>query len=284
VLAARLRVRETHLRDHLAPLLSRGASGAVKLDLALRALTADSVGTSAPGVLDGALTWEDLHDVVRPAAYYADEVALKRKWVSDKLRILERLNLIRRRRQSGTRPRLSVLCDDGGGQPLDDPALEAGQSYTTVLGSIFTSQRIANWGSSEMSAVFAAMIAERYARADPEMTYLVRRLPVGGGAWSHPLSWFSDRAQERPAHHVRVPFSPRTLRRGITALEGEGLVVARWISRNPRTGRAYANRLPRRLYVNGFDALEVGGRTADRRVPGILAAIAMRERDATSEE
>jgi hypothetical protein len=37
------RVRETHVRDHLAPLLTKGRAGAVKLDLILRGVALNPV-------------------------------------------------------------------------------------------------------------------------------------------------------------------------------------------------------------------------------------------------
>ena len=278
VTSDRLRIRETHVRDHLVPMLSRGAAGAVKLDLALRLHVSRAVDSSTPGLVDADLAWEGLHDMVRPSEYYGDELALKRKWVSDKLLTLERARLIRRDLQPGSRPRLVVLRDDASCSAVDDPAMVSGESYLSLPASALTQERLARWGAPELAAFMASMIAERYARSDPQMAYLHRRAPLGGGVWSHSLGWFADTENRRPDHHVKIAFSERTLRRGITALEAEGLMVACWISRNPRTGKINANHLPRRLYVNGFDALANENPVLELRAKETLSAVAVREK------
>src|SRR4051794_39174094 len=128
---ARVRLRETYLRDHVAPLLAQGAPGAVKLDLALRGLAGTE---SAPsGRLAPEIDWEALHDLVRPAAYLATDRVLKRKWVNNKLGRLEQRGLVRRVPRPGSRPAIEVLRDDGSGLPVDDPGGVNGQPYATFL-------------------------------------------------------------------------------------------------------------------------------------------------------
>ena len=250
----RIRLREIHLRDHLAPLLASSAHGAVKLDIVLRGLASLPDGSAPVGLVSPEMSWELLHDLARDASFYGTNVVLKRQWVSDKLARLEQLNLIARELRPGTRPRIVVLRDDGSGEDFDDPTGGTSSSYVTVLGTIIAFGRLTEWRSPELSAYLAAMIAERYARADATLAASLRlhELPFGGGAWYRPLNWFADPDERRPLSHVRVPFSERTLRRGIRSLKTEGLMWSQRISADPRTGKDFGER-PRVLYVNGFD-------------------------------
>jgi hypothetical protein len=193
--------------------------------------------------------------LVPPGDFYGTDKHLKRKWVGEKLSKLEGLGLIRREQRPGLRPRIFVLRDDGSGEPLDDPGAVDGESYVTVVGAIFGSGRVAAWGSPQIAAYFAAMIAERYARADPAMNRVEETRPFGGGVWFRPLDWFEDKENRRPPHHVRIPFSTRTLRRGFALLRDEGVVATKRIHEDPRTGRPFANEGGRLLYYNGFDDL-----------------------------
>jgi hypothetical protein len=269
---ARLRVRETYLRDVTAPLLSRGAAGAVKLDLVLR-----SLGFSDPncrGLVPESLSWEQLHDWCRPVENFAEtDGALKRKWVSDKLETLESLGCLIRTPRPGTRPRIVMLSDAMNGAALDDPGEAVGadddvssaattvadrhgvatDSYVTVLCEGFEYKRFTRWEGPEFAAYFSAMIAERYARADPLLGWLLGSRPTGHGIWFRNLEWFGDRAGDRPAHHVRIPFSVRTLSRGYVSLRQEGLIATVRVDIDPRTGRRFKSSHGRVFYFNGFD-------------------------------
>lgn len=254
------RLRETHLRDHIAPLLRHGADGVIKLDLILRGLASLSSGECRPGTIPPDVTWEDLHDLVRDPAFYSGDVVLKRKWVSEKLLRLERLGLVKRELVPGARSSLTVLRDDATGEEFDDPGA-AGDSYVTVLGTIVAFGRIRQWRSPQLAAYFACMIAERYARADnrfSEAAGLASR-QLGGGIWYRPLTWFADIEGSRPPDHVRIAFSSRTLRRGIGLLKSEGLILTERINEDPRTGRQY-EKGPRVLYHNGFHDVRPGAR------------------------
>ena len=254
---ARLRVREVHAQDHLAPLLSRGAVGTVKVDLLLRGLARPGGGQEEPGRVPYQLSWDHLHDLVRPRAFYGDAAVLKRKWMSDKLEQLEDMGLLHRERRAGRRPVIVMLRDDGSSLPYDDPGATA-DSYVTVLGSLFETERITSWGAPQIAAYLAAMIAERLARADPAMAHLEADRPFGGGIWFRPLNWFADDERSRPVEHIRIPFSTRTLRRGIELLRSEHLIASRRIHEDPRTGRPFATRYGRYLYFNGFDDVRPG--------------------------
>lgn len=254
----RIRIREVHVRDHLAPLLGRSAHGAVKLDVILRGLAALPGENEIPGLVPSTVRWETLHDMARPADFYrGDDTVLKRKWVSANLAQLQQMNLIRREPVPGSRPRILLLRDDGSGRPFDDPTGNVPDSYVTVLGTIVTFGRLARWRSPQIAAYIAAMIAERFARSDVLLAEHERKLPFGGGVWYRPLSWFADEDGQRPADHVRIPFSTRTLRRGIQELKKEGLMRTARISTDPRTGKVYKNG-PRILYCNGFHDVRPG--------------------------
>jgi hypothetical protein len=82
--AAVLRIRESYVRDWLAPALSARAEGVAKLDLALRAI-ASAGPEPVTGVISPDISWEQLHDLVRRGDFYGDSRTLKRNWVSDKL-------------------------------------------------------------------------------------------------------------------------------------------------------------------------------------------------------
>ena len=251
----RIRIREVHVRDRLAPLLAGSAHGAAKLDLVLRGLAALPDGDRPPGQIDPSLSWEDLHDLVR-APLYGNEVILKRKWVTDKLARLQALHLVRRVPSPGRRPDLIVLRDDGSRKPLDDPSGGGDDSYVTVLGTLVEFDWLRIWRSPEVTAYLAAMTAERYARADPVFAAAARlnARPIGGGLWYRPLRWFADPRSERPPDHVRYPFSERTLKRGFAALRRAGLVTTEWLREDPRTDRPFRGG-PRPLYWNGFHDL-----------------------------
>jgi hypothetical protein len=250
---ARVRVRETYVRDTLAPLLSRRASGVAKTDLVLRGLAS----LEAEGLLNVEVSWEDIHDLVRPGEYYGDATKLKRNWVGEKLERLEAENLLARTKSPGGRSRLRVLRDDGSAEPLDDPG-SIGEGYVAVSGDLFQFERIALWGSPEVSAYFAATIAERFARHASDTASINADRPWGGGLWFRELQWFADPRGQRPEHHVRVPFSERTLRRGFVSLRRQALVATVRIHRDPRTGQPFRQAQGRYLYQNGFADMRPG--------------------------
>lgn len=289
--SGRVRLRETYVRDVVAPLLSRGASGAVKLDLVLRSLVWGD--PSGSGVLSPDITWETLHDWCRPMGHFANsDRTLKRKWVSDKLDLLEK-NGVLRRTIGGLRPSIAVLSDSMSGAPLDDPGAESaagaldsagdapadgaptgGHTYVSVLCDGFEYGRFARWEGPQIAAYLAAMIGERYARNDPLMVPLLDTRPAGAGIWFRNLGWFADLSGQRPDHHVRIPFSERTLTRGFAALRQEGLVSSTRTAMDPRTGRPFRSAHGRVVYFNGFHDLRVHRKralTSERAMRAVLA-------------
>jgi hypothetical protein len=115
---------------------------------------------------------------------------------------------------------------------------------------------IGGWGVPEIAAYLAAMNAERHSRADAQLSAALDldELRFGGGRWYRPMSWFSDPGGPRPEWHVRYPFADRTLRRGFWRFGRSGLVLAEWITHDPRDGHQFPNGR-RVLYHNGFDDL-----------------------------
>lgn len=253
-----LRVREVHLRDHIAPLVTRGAAGTAKVDLLLRGMANRDAEDADPGQIPSELSWEYLHDTVRPREDYRDSGAvLKRKWLGDKLEQLESMGLLRRVTTRGRRSKIVLLRDDGSQLPNDDPG-STGDSYVTVLGGLFESQRITGWGTPQVAAYFDAMIAERYARADPAMAHLQAGQPLGGGRWFRALDWFADENGLRPADHIRIPFSARTLRRGMNMPRAEHLITSLRVHEDPRTGQPFRAPYGRYIYSNAFADLRRG--------------------------
>jgi hypothetical protein len=90
------------------------------------------------------------------------------------------------------------------------------------------------------------------------MAHLEAGRPLGGGIWFRPLHWFADDEGLRPVDHVRVPFSTRTLRRGIELLRREHLMASLRVDEDPRTGQSFAAPHGRYVYINGFDDLRAG--------------------------
>lgn len=246
----RLRLREAYLRDFLVPQVNAGSVATAKVDLALRAL---AQAGDEPGVVPTGLAWEDLHDLCRPGSHYVGEVRLKRQWIGEKLARLERLNMLAREAGgAANRPRLVPLRDDGSGQPFDDPG-ESDDSYATFLVRAIEHQRFQHWGAAELTAYFAAMVAERYARHDDALSWVNADRPFGGGVWFRALEWFRDTERRRPPEHVRIPFSERTLRRGFAELKKQGLVASKRMAVDPRTGQRFGGQFGRYVYLNGFD-------------------------------
>jgi len=256
------RVRETYLRDQVAPLLRSNRADAVKLDLVLRglALSPQHLGQRRiPGLVLPHIAYEDLFDLVRPAddygrptdsagdLYAAEVRKLKRKWVGEQLQLLQQRRLVHRVDRPGRRPHLVVRRDDGTEKAFDDPDGTTGNTYATVLGAIIASGELVKWGTAELAAYLAAMVAEWH---DP--TFDSDKVPAGSGRWYRPVSWFnSDR---RPAHHVRIPFSEATLERGLKRLITEGLIAKDRRLQDPATGRRFRTGR-RNVYTNRFAVL-----------------------------
>jgi hypothetical protein len=258
------RMRETHVRDHLAPLLSRGANGAVKLDIAMRGLALDPRHQGqrpTAGMILPRHSYSDLHDLVRAPDWYGDELEapevnqLKRKWVNEQLAKLEDIQLIRRVTRPGKRPILIVLKDDGSGDTFDDPDGRGENSYLTILGGIISSGELAEWSGPETAFYLAAMVAERFETEYRRSRQSTFQAPApGGGEWWRPLTWFSDPDRYRRDTHVRIPFSESTLERGLDGHRQRGLVTTRHIRVNPVTKRRIESGR-RNLYHNRFDTL-----------------------------
>jgi hypothetical protein len=255
------RIRERHVAEHLAFLMSRNAAGAVKLDLVLRsiALLPEHAGKREIGTVLPRISYEQLHDLCRPASTFletvpedeerdAEVVDRKREWVREQLQRLEKLNLVRRIERPGRRPQIIVLRDDGSGQPFDDPDGAAGNSYVTVSSSVLK-VHLPFWGTPEIAAYLAAMVADRYARNRAKGSPPA----VGDATWYQPLHWFSNKTGQRPDGHVAIPFSTRTLERGFDRLRSEGLVTTVRTTRNPKGGRFSQ---PRTIYTNHFHQLD----------------------------
>ncbi len=259
---SRFRIRQLHIAQHLAPLIAAKALGAVKLDLVLRgvALPPGYEGRREIGFVLPTYAYEDLHDLVRAPDRYGpagEEVdysgasrRAKRKWVGEQVGHLEDMNLIRRTGRGG-RPELVVLCDDGSGDPFDDPDGKRGGLYITVHGTLISTGVLRTWGAPELTFYLAAMVGEGF---DSNARHGDERVRLGGGTWYRPLDWFADRERRRPDDHVRMPFSVPTLERGLARLRKDGFVTSRRIYRDPRTGRRFSR--PRNLYENRFWTLE----------------------------
>lgn len=249
-----VRVRERHLAEHTARMLSSNAVGAAKLDLVVRGLALRSGPRSESGVVPPQIGWADLHDLCRQERVSSEA---KRRWVGEQLRRLERHKLVRRDAGSvWNRPRVVVLRGDGTDALVDDPTGDPPDSYVVCSGWIFAGGWLKRWGAPELAAYLAAMIAERYARADPVLSEVwdLQNQALGTGKWYRSLSWFNDSHGRRPPQHVRVPFSERTLRRGFRSLISEGLVSTYSTTNDPKTGERFQEG-PRTVYINRFNRL-----------------------------
>ena len=256
------RVRELHVAETYIPLLREKRVAAVKLDLVLRgiALLPQYAGNREPGLVLPDISYRSLHDICRPPSRFSvstpeDEIddrqilRLKRNWVGKQLRVLEEVGAVRREGGDRGRPRIIVQRDHGTG-PFDDPDGTEGNSYITISGPVIA-QWLKYWGTPEVSAYLAAMVADRYARLKNP-----GRFPRGGAIWYETLEWFADPHGYRPRGHVRIGFSPRTLQRGLVNLRTDGLVTWEHQTMRPdkpghrfRSGR-------RNIYTNHFDQVD----------------------------
>ena len=262
------RLREVHVAQHIGELLRRKALSAAKLDLLLRAvaLLPDDAGERSPGLVLPRYSYASLYDLVADPDRWGDgagEVDYpqkvyqhKRKWVGERLELLEQMHLLQRGEPRHGRPVIHLLRDDGSGRSFDDPNGNGANSYLTVNGEIFAKGMIRDWSAGELAFYLCAMIGERYAvNRYIKLTHADKSpWPPGAGTWYAPLGWFADAEQRRPPSHVRVPFSQSTLERGLRDLRKKGLVQVDRIMRDPVTHRRLSH--PRNLYTNRF--VEVG--------------------------
>lgn len=252
------RVRESHVAEHLVPLIASKAAGTAKLDLVLRcmALPPGGTGNREVGIVLPRCSWELLHDLARssdglgavsPGMDPSQAVSkLKRKWVGQQLARLEDVGLVKREARPGRRPKLVVLRDDGSGEPFDDPDGSPGNTYVTILGAAISTRTLAGWGAQELSAYLAAMVAERH--------HSGRKTKPGAGQWFRSLGWFADPDRLYGSDkRVRIGFSEPTLERGIKKLEAAGLISRERILTAPGTNRRLSG--PRNLYTNNFASL-----------------------------
>ncbi len=256
------RVRELHLAETYVPLLRAKKVGAVKLDLVLRgiALLPQHSGTRPAGLVLPYISYQDLHDLCRVSDRYSITIPedqlddrkilkLKRNWVGEQLKHLEHRGAVQREPGNSGRPMIIVRQDYGHGT-FDDPDGSEGNSYVTISGPVIA-KCLDSWGTAEVAAYLAAMVADRYARFRHP-----NRFAVGGATWFEPLHWFFDLNGNRPPGHVRIGFSPRTLQRGLLNLRKDGLISWKHQSIRPdkpghrfRSGR-------RNIYTNHFDQVD----------------------------
>ena len=256
------RVRELHVAENYVPLLKAKKLGAVKLDLVLRgvALLPKHAGNREPGLVLPDISYQSLHDICRPPSHFSmrlpeDEIddrqilRLKRNWVGKQLGVLEQAGALRRVSGNRGRPRIIVQRDHGTG-PFDDPDGTEGNSYITISGPIIA-QWLKFWGTPEVSAYLAAMVADRYARLKNPGHF-----PRGGAIWFETLDWFADPHGYRPQGHVRIGFTSRTLQRGLANLRTDNLVT--WEHRTIRPDKpGHRFRSGRRnIYTNHFDQVD----------------------------
>ena len=238
--------------------MTRRQIGAAKLDLLLRgiALPPDIGERPQPGVVMQRYRYEHLYDVINTGHRLGAQqpgqdpppsvLRLKRKWVRDQLLRLEALQLVERTLQKGRRSHLRVLSDDGSGRAFDDPDGSEGNLYITILGSVISSGKLAEWGAPELSAYLAAMVAERYAPGD--------RPDAGTGRWFRSLRWFRDVERYGPKERTPMPFGIATLERGFVKLEEDFLITHEHITNDPYTKHRLQGR--RNLYRNRFADLD----------------------------
>jgi hypothetical protein len=258
-----VRIRQSHVAEHLAKLIATRRVGAAKLDLVLRglALSDEHKGKrNKPGVVIGAYAYEDLADLCRRPAYDGDSndpklVRLKRKWIGNHVRLLEEMKLVDRELRRGRRPSLVVLRDDGSGKAFDQGGDGSKDFYISVPGPVIASRALADWKAPELAFFLAALIAER--REANRRSALKKgfvRPPIGGGEWFQPLHWFGNRPGRRRDGGMRFPFSEATLERGLRSFLEMGLVEKRTATADPMTTRKFRSGR-RNIYTNRFDLL-----------------------------
>lgn len=250
----RFRVTQTYLRDHAVPMIRARRHRALLLDLALRGMSRSigpTLGKRDPqtwaGVTIDRASQPELHALIHGPTSTPEDA--QREWVRGQIGYLERRGLAERithkRRGAHT---IRVLRDDGSRRLHTDPAGTRADAYVTINGTLFASGAIVDWSGAEVAFYLAAMIGEAMSRRPPDMTHR------GDGEWYRSYDWFADTdGSRRPAHHVRVPFTKQTLINGQRRLSAKGFVKTGTISRDPRTGKAFANGGSRNAYLNRFE-------------------------------
>jgi hypothetical protein len=258
------RVSELYLANHMAPLISARRPETAKLDLVLRgiALSPEHSGRRPPGTVlrsRSPLDYPAIHDLVRPARHFAtesleetdedsDQRAKKREWVREQLVVLEKRGLLIRTAMGDGRQQITMLNDTGDGSPFDDPGeKETRRSYITVLGSVVADPRYKDWGSPDLAGYACSMVAERYAsnRARREEKAVPE---VGTGTWFQAPGWFNGSSPHRPDEHLTIPFSSKTIERGLKNLKDQGFIDGR--RRTTWRGKRFLH--PRMIYTNQF--------------------------------
>ena len=266
------RVSEQYVAEHVAPLVKAHRVDAAKLDLILRgiALSPEHAGKRRPGTVlrrRGRVDYAYLHDLVRDPRRFsisrpedddddAAEREQKREWVREQLRVLERRQLLVRA-DTGEGPRqITMLCDLGTGDPFDDPGDKKNQRpYVTVFGGVVASSYFRDWGAPELAGYFCAMVADRYARNAMHRKGV--NVEVGGATWYRQAEWFNNKNGYRPEGHVVLPFSTKTIERGLESMRKLGFVEGVRRRRSP-DGDRFVH--PRMIYTNRFSS---AGATAE---------------------
>ncbi len=265
------RVREAYVAGPAAILVRGRRVGALKLDLILRglALLPEHAGRRPAGHvlrLRGQLNYRVLHDLCRDPERFTDDalhsaeddtaiIEKKRTWVREQLQVLEQLKLVERSTDpQGRRPDITVLCDRGDGEPLDDPGASASTNdgYLTISGGVISSDYYRDWGAPEVVAYLCAMTADRFAlhRSSKGSDKLSQ---PGSATWFRQADWFNSRNPNlsRPKGHTSYPFSTTTIQRGLRSLCDQGLIEARLRTTDPVTGQRFVSG-PRKIYKNRF--------------------------------
>lgn len=251
------RVREAYIAGQLLPLIRTKAVGAAKLDLVLRGIAIPSGEGTKPtrvGLIRYPATYRELHDLCRRPNVFGEDLDdpkvldAKRKWVAEQLVRLEQRQLVRRvKYENGKRPELFVLRDDGSAEPFDDPGTSESDRYVRLVGDVVASGAFRAWGAPELCAYIAAMYAERWA----DLASKRPRTQPGTGKWFQPLAWFANAdGRYGPPNRSPLPFSVKTLERGMSSLCRQGL-----LDRNPERVDPFRGtrfRQTRIIYTNGF--------------------------------
>lgn len=273
----RYRVRHRLVTEHYAPLIRGKSHGAVKLDILLRciALAPAHAGRRQPGhVLLRVWTYEDLHDLIRDqdlsqrgtgTRTEQQITKLKRKWVANQLHKLAERQLVLITERPGHTPQLTVLRDDGSGEPYDDPGgAEPYEPYFTIHGSLIAAGELRAWGATEVAAYFACLLAELHHDRGAD-----RPIRPGHEKWWRPLAWFGNDEWDPPRRTI-LPFSTTLLEEGIASLERRGMITKKLVTKSPRDGRRLPR--PRNIYQDRFDQFDTQA-SLDDRLEELLAAI-----------